>query len=112
MTQRGSGTHTLLGRASPPMGRHRFDNLVEELTARVGGDVPRYALWLRIHERGLDPERLTRDEVISLCGGFLQRFLRERGFRLRAGEVRRLRRAVASFEPPLATPERRLPAHQ
>ena len=93
------------------MGRDRFDNLIEELTAMVGGSIPRYALWLRVHERGLDPENLTRDEAVSLCGGFLQRFLRERGFHLRTGEVRRLRRAVASYDPSLPTPRGGLPAH-
>ena len=92
------------------MDRHRFDHLVHELDQELDEAVPRYALWLRIHERGLDPEKLTRDEAIFLCGGFLKRFLRERGYRLSSLARRRVRRAVARFEPPVPTPEGRLPA--
>jgi len=87
------------------MDRRRFDHLVRELSHELDEAVPRFALWLRVHEVGLDPENLSRDEAVSLCGGFLKRFLRERGCRLSTLARRRLRRSVARFEPPVATPE-------
>jgi hypothetical protein len=87
------------------MNRRRFDHLVRELGHELGEAVPRFALWLRIHERGLDPENLTREEAVSLCGGFLKDFLGERGWRLGPLARRRLRRCVAGFEPPVSTPE-------
>lgn len=92
------------------MGRDRFDHLVDEISRALDDPVSRYALWLRVHERGLDPENLTRDEAVALCGGFLKRFLREGGQRMSPFARRRLRRSVASFEPTAPTPERRLPA--
>ena len=92
------------------MDRRRFDHLVHELSLELGDGIPRYALWLRIHEAGLDPERLTREEALALCGGFLKRFLRENGRRLSPLARRRVRRSVARFEPALPTPEERLPA--
>ena len=88
-----------------PMDRRRFDHLVRELSHELDEAVPRFALWLRIHEQGFDPENLTRDEAVSLCGDFLKRFLREHGCRLGILARRRLRRSVARFEPPVATPE-------
>ena len=92
------------------MGRAHFDNLVKELSELLGGDLPRYALWLHLREAGLDPEQLTREQAIALCGGFLQRFLRERGVHLAVSEMRHLRRVVARFEPSLATPAPGIPA--
>ncbi len=92
------------------MDRRRFDHLVHELSETLEDPVPRYALWLRIHDFGFDPENLTREQAVFLCGGFLKRFLRERGSSLSPLARRRLRRSVARFEPSVPTPEERLPA--
>ena len=92
------------------MDRRRFDHLVRELSHELDEAVPRFALWLRIHELGLDPEGLTRDEAVYLCGSFLKRFLRERGWRLSTLARRRLRRSVARFDPAVPTPDGHLEA--
>jgi hypothetical protein len=87
------------------VGRRRFDHLVLELSLALGRPVPRYALWLRVHEAGLDPEDLSRDEAAAFCGGPLADFLHEQGFALGARGRRRLERSVRRYDPSLPTPE-------
>ena len=65
------------------MPRRRFDHLVSELSVRVGRLVPRYAPWLRFHELKLDPEWLTRGEVLGFVDRHLAAFLVQHGLRLR-----------------------------
>lgn len=84
--------------------RRRFDHLFEEISLEIGRLAPRYALWLHLRERGLDPERLTRDEVVAFCRDGLSRFLREHGLALSQRQVVSLLRTVARHDPSVRTP--------
>jgi hypothetical protein len=84
--------------------RQRFDFLFEELSVRLGRLAPRYALWLRLRELGLDPERLTRDGALRFCRYHLDDFLREHELLLAPRAARSLTRAVARHDPDVRTP--------
>jgi hypothetical protein len=90
------------------VGRRRFDHLVLELSLILGRALPRYPLWLRLHEAGFDPEDLSRDELLAFCGPPLEHFLAERGLALRLHQRRRLARAIGRFDPSLPAPEEHL----
>lgn len=92
------------------MGRRRFDHLIVELSVAAGRRLPRYALWLALHEAGWNPERLSRDGALAFCDGPLEPFLARRGLRLTRRAARRLRRAVARFDPRVLRPEERFAA--
>ena len=89
-------------------GRRRFDHLVAELSVAIGARLPRYALWLRLHEHGWNPDRLSREQAIAFCGPPLSSFLATRGLRLRAGRQRRLRREMERYDPAIPTPCERI----
>jgi hypothetical protein len=86
------------------VGRRRFDQLWVELSVAVGQRVPRYALWLRLHEHGFDPEDLSCEHALAFCGAPLSGFLDERGLALALRTRRRLVRSVARFDPSVPTP--------
>ena len=79
--------------------RRRFDHLVEEISLVVGSRIPRYRLWLRLHEHGCDPDRLTSAMASVFCDGPLAGFLAENGLRISRRKVRRLRAAIERFDP-------------
>jgi len=85
--------------------RRGFDRLFAEISVSVGQIVPRFALWLRIHEHGLHPDRLTRAQAQAFCREALPRFLLEHGIELDAGAQRRLERALRCFDPRRPAPE-------
>lgn len=85
--------------------RARFDHLAAEISLAVGALVPRWPLWLRLHDLGQDPEQLSADAALAFCGGPARRFLEEQGFRLSWRARRRLLRSVARFDPARPTPE-------
>lgn len=87
--------------------RRGFDHLHAELSVQVGRLVPRYALWLRLAELGLDPERLSRAGALAFCRLHLGAFLREHGLALGAREAQRLWRAVARLDPAHPAPHER-----
>jgi hypothetical protein len=90
------------------VGRRRFDHLHLELSLAVGERLPRYALWLAVHDAGLDPERLSRDDALDFLQDGAPGFLARRALRVPRGRTgRRLRRNVARFDPALPTPEER-----
>ncbi len=84
--------------------RRRFDHLAAEISIRVGRVVPRYPLWLRMRELGLDPEWLAREEALRFCEHDLEHFLRQHGLVMGPREWRRLFRAVARHDPSVRTP--------
>jgi hypothetical protein len=88
--------------------RARFDHLVAELSVAVGALVPRWPLWLRLHELGQDPEHLSGEAALAFCGGPARRFLADQGLDLGWIARRRLLRAVARFDPTRPTPEQAL----
>ena len=93
---------------SSSLGRRRFDHLVVELSVAIGTRVPRYALWLRMHEYGWVPEELTREQAVSFCGTPLSSFLATRGLRLRARRQKKLLYEMERYDPALPTPYERM----
>jgi hypothetical protein len=85
--------------------RRRFENLVVELSVAAGHLVPRYALWLRLQELGLDPIGLERADMLRFVDGHLSSFLAEHGLALENRVQRRLRGRLARFDPRYPTPE-------
>ena len=71
----------------------------------VGQEIPRYRLWLRLHEHGCDPETLTARMAVAFCDGPLAGFLAEQGLKIRWMARRQLREAVAYFDPTPQRPE-------
>jgi hypothetical protein len=90
------------------MSRRRFDNLVAEISVAVGARVPRYDLWLTLHECGADPESMTSRMTLDFCEEPLTEFLAERGLHLNMRSRRRLLRAVERYDPDRLTPEEAL----
>ena len=87
------------------MDRSRFEHLFVELSMACGVVVPRYRLWLALQEAGADPDRLRRRAALAFCDRDLAPFLATLGLQLSRWRRRRLRRAVAFFDPTLTTPE-------
>lgn len=87
--------------------RRVFDHLHAELSVGVGRVVPRYALWLRLGEGGLDPERLTREQALAFCRLQLAGWLTELGLSLASRPARRLEREIDRFDPSRPTPYER-----
>jgi hypothetical protein len=92
------------------MGRRRFDHLFAEASVATGRLLPRFGLWLACHEVGLDPERLTREQVLGFCRSALPGFLGGLGLALPPRAARRLEREVARFDPHRPTPYERFAA--
>jgi hypothetical protein len=86
------------------LGRKRFEYLFVELCMSVERLLPRYGLWLHVHEADLDPEALSRDDALAFCGEPLTRFLAECGAELPARDRQRLVRLVARYDPAVPTP--------
>jgi hypothetical protein len=99
-----------LSRQRRPRQRRGFDLLFTEISVAVGSCIPRYPLWLRLHELGYDPERLDREAVTSFCGEPLEGFLFEYGVLLPRRELLRVRRRVSLFDPDTPTPYERMAA--
>ena len=87
--------------------RRRFDHLVVELSVAVGCVLPRYALWLRMHESGLNPEHLSREQALAFCDAPVTAFLGERGLALPSRARRRLLREIQRFDPNVLSPYER-----
>jgi hypothetical protein len=90
------------------MARRRFDHLVLEISLAVGQCIPRYPLWLRIHELGWNPERLSAQTVIAFCGAPLTRFLADHDLALSPRARRRLERNLRRYDPAIPTPYERM----
>ena len=88
--------------------RRAFDHLHAELSVGVGRVVPRYPLWLRLRELGLDPEHLGREQALGFCRDHARAFLAEFGLPLPPRAARRLEHAVLRFDPRRPTPSERI----
>jgi hypothetical protein len=86
------------------VGRRRFDHLVAEVSVAVGHLIPRYALWLRLHELGLDPENLRTSQANTFIRKDLDDFLAGLGEHVSGWRRRRLRVAVSRYDPRHPTP--------
>jgi len=89
------------------LGRRVFDHLHAEVSVGVGRVVPRYALWLRLRESGIDPERMSREQALAFCRRDLAGFLGELGLALARRPARRLEREIGRFDPARPTPYER-----
>jgi hypothetical protein len=85
--------------------RRRFDQLYTELSVALGRLAPRYPLWLRMGERGLDPDRLSQSDALAFCREGLTAFLHDHGLELSQRRQLRLERAVRRFDPSHPTPD-------
>ena len=81
------------------MSRLIFNHLFVELSVSVGIRIPRYALWLRLHDLGLNPEALRLADVLAFCDGPVDTFLADRGYTLSRRARRKLRKSLAKFDP-------------
>ncbi len=86
------------------MSRRRFDHFYIELCCALDRRVPRYSLWLELHERGLDPEQLSRTALLTFFDGHLDAFVACQGKAFEARSRRGLRNCLASYDPRVATP--------
>ena len=84
--------------------RRGFEHLYAEISVGLGHLAPRYALWLRLRELEIDPERLTWAEALAFCRSDLDGFLREHGLALSPRALARVTRAVARRDPELPSP--------
>ena len=87
------------------MDRRCFDHLFTELSVALGRLVPRYALWLRIGELGVDPAKLQRQDLVSFCDVHLPLFLADHDLTLSLRAQRKLLRSVRRFDPLHQSPE-------
>lgn len=90
------------------MGRRRFEHLVMELSLAVEQTIPRYRLWLRLHDFGWDPENLELEHAVAFCKGPLKIFLAESGLQMSARASRHMRKEVGRFDPNILTPYDRM----
>jgi hypothetical protein len=84
--------------------RRCFDHLAAEISVAVGSAVPRYRLWLRLHDLGLDPEGLSAQQAAFFCGDPLPDFLAECGLRLAPRHQLRLQRSLRRYDPSVPAP--------
>lgn len=84
--------------------RRRFNHLFEEISVSIGRLAPRYALWLRLRELGMDADALTHDDVVRFCHEHLMDFLGEHELALAPRAARDLLRSVARHDPSQRTP--------
>ena len=99
-----------LPRVEPPLGRRRFDNLHAELSLALRVALPRYPLWLELHQWDIDPEQLSGEQAMVFCDGPLASYLHRLGLSLRPRALRRLCRKVANYDPTVITPDERFAA--
>jgi hypothetical protein len=94
------------------VGRRRFNHLVIEISVAARARIPRYPLWLRLHQLGWDPEGLSQEAALAFCGEPLDAFPADHGLRSSRRARRQLRRAVEHYDPSLPTPYERMEALQ
>lgn len=85
--------------------RKLFNHLFIELSVSIGKRVPRYALWLELHDLGWDPESLQVTEALAFCDGPMEAFLTNRGMRISRRAHKRLRKDLANFDPSRPLPQ-------
>jgi hypothetical protein len=84
--------------------RRRFNHLFEEISLQIGRLAPRYALWVRLRELGMDADELSREHVVTFCREHLEPFLSEHHLALAPRQARDLLRRVARHDPAVRTP--------
>jgi hypothetical protein len=97
------GTSHPLGAKS--VSRKLFNHLFVELSVSIGKRVPRYALWLELHDLGWNPESLRVAEALAFCDGPMEGFLTDRGMKISQRARKRLRGELARFDPTRPLPQ-------
>jgi hypothetical protein len=92
------------------MSRQLFNHLFIELSVNVGIRLPRYALWLQLHDLGCNPEALRLADALAFCDGPVDVFLADRGFSLSRRARKRLLKSLAKFDPFRPLPQDRFDA--
>lgn len=87
------------------MDRRRFEHLFAELSVACGRIVPRFRLWLCLHERDASPDSLSLRDVLDFCDDGVEPFLAAEGLSLSRWRLRKLRRAIFGFDPELTSPD-------
>jgi hypothetical protein len=90
------------------LNRRLFDHLFAEISVAAGIRLPRYALWLALHDLGSNPDSMTTDQALAFIDGAMPSFLRQRGLAVPPRTSRRLRKRIAKFAPGHPTPSERL----
>jgi hypothetical protein len=85
--------------------RKLFNHLFVELSVSVGVRVPRYALWLELHDHGWNPEALCLSDALAFFDGPMDAFLCNRGLRISQRARSRLRKEIARFDPRYPLPQ-------
>lgn len=86
------------------MSRRCFDHFHAELSVEIGKLVPRYALWLRMQEAGLEPTDLQPRQTLCFIEAELDAFLAIEGLELGERARKRLSRRMRRFDPGRPTP--------
>lgn len=90
------------------MGRRVFNRLVVEISLAVRHCVSRRALWVYLHELGVDPAQMSAKDAAALCGPPLRRFLAAQGIRLEPAELHKLELQLRRINPYRPDPYDRL----
>ena len=98
-----------MGTRQPPgtrsVSRKLFNHLFVELSVSIGKRVPRYALWLELHDLGWNPESLRVTEALAFCDGQMDGFLADRGLKISPRARNRLRKELTKFDPTRPLPQ-------
>ncbi len=92
-------------RGTRSVSRKLFNHLFVELSVSIGKRVPRYALWLELHDLGWNPESLRIADALAFCDGQMDGFLADRGLKISRRARNRLRRELANFDPTRPRPQ-------
>lgn len=105
LTQTGSRSHRFTwGAAEARVSRRCFDHFHAELSVEIGKLVPRYALWLRMQEVGIQPTDLSPRQTLCFIEADLDAFLATEGLDLAERARTRLSRRMRRFDPRRPTP--------
>ena len=74
------------------------------ISVAAGIRVPRYALWLELHDLGWNPDAMTTEQALAFVDGAMQSFLGQRGLAVTPRAFRRLRKLIVRFNPDHPTP--------
>ena len=87
------------------MRRRRFNHLVAELSVLAAREIDRFALWMRLHELGYEPETLSHVQMLRFCDQHLEGFLHDPGLVLSRRSRRKLLRVLTRDEPVPPVPD-------
>ncbi len=90
--------------------RKRFNQLVAELSELAGTPIDRYALWMRFHELGFEPETLSHLQVLRFCDDHVEAFMADQGQAISRRGYRKLLRTLTRDEPVPPIPDEGLPS--